>query len=183
MSRPDLFLDSSVLFAGVVSASGASRALLLLAEAGSVTLTVSEQVLAGTKRAVARKVPRALVLYRHALRGTGLRIVGNPSKEHVEAHRDIIAHRAEVPIVVVAMQVKTDVLVTLNRRHFLDDRDASVRSGCASARQGTRWPGCGNAWPMVQNRQLRTGTPARLRLLPWQAALIFPRLFCSYSQD
>ena len=129
MSRPDLFLDSSALFAGVVSPNGAARALLLLAEAGLISVTVSEQVVAETERAVARKAPQALAYYREALRGTGLRIVRDPSPKEVEAHRDIVAHQADVPIVVAAMKASVDYLVTLNRRHFIDDPGVAARSG------------------------------------------------------
>lgn len=129
MPGPDLFLDSSALFAGVVSPSGAARALLLLAEAGLLTITISEQVVAETERAVARKVPRALAFYREALRSTGLRIVRDPSPEEVRAHDGIIAHRADVLIVVAAMQVETGYLVTFNRRHFIDDASVAARSG------------------------------------------------------
>ena len=129
MSGPDLFFDSSALFAGIVSASGASRALLLLAEAGLVSITVSEQVVAETERAVARKIPRALPNYREALRATGLRIVSNPSPKEIEAHKNIIRHQADVPIIVAAMKVQTDYLVTLNRRHFVDDPNVAARSG------------------------------------------------------
>jgi predicted nucleic acid-binding protein len=121
MPKPDLFLDSSALFAGVVSAAGASRALLLLAEGELILITVSEQVVTETEQAVARKVPRALLTYREALRSTGLRIVHDPSPQEVEAHRDIISHAPDVPIVVAAMQAGVDYLVTLNRRHFMDD--------------------------------------------------------------
>lgn len=129
MSSPDLFFDSSALFAGIVSASGASRALLVLAEAGQVAVTVSEQVVAETERAVARKIPRALPEFREAVRATGLRIARNPAPEEIASYADIIAHKADVPIVVAAMQVKTDFLVTLNRRHFLDDLSVAERSG------------------------------------------------------
>ncbi len=80
MSGPDLFFDNSALFAGIASASGASRALLLLAEAGQVSITISEQVVAETERAVARKIPRALPNCREALRATGQRIVGDPHR-------------------------------------------------------------------------------------------------------
>ena len=141
MPSPDLLFDSSALFAGIVSASGASRALLLLAEAGQVDITASEQVLAETERAVARKIPRTLPELREAIRATGLRIVRDPSPEEIEAYVDIIAHRADVPIVVAAMQVKTDYLVTLNRRHFLDDPAVADRS---KLRIGT--PGAALAW-------------------------------------
>lgn len=148
MSGPDLFFDSSALFAGIVSASGASRALLLLAEAGQVRITVSEQVVAETERAVARKIPRALPNYREALRATGLRIVGDPPPIGIEAHKDIITHQADVPIVVAAMQAKTDCLVTLNRRHFVDDPNVGAHSGL---RIGT--PGDALAWVRERLRQ------------------------------
>jgi len=141
MSKPNLFLDSSALFAGVVSASGASRALLLLTEAKLVTITISEQVLAETERALFRKAPRALPNYREALRSTGLCITRDPTPEQIETHKNIIAHDADMPIVVAAMQAKTDYLVTLNRRHFIDDPGVAARSGL---RIGT--PGDALAW-------------------------------------
>jgi hypothetical protein len=128
-SRPDIFLDSSALFAGVVSSGGAARALLLLGEMGLITITISEQVVAETEWTVARKVPQALAYYREALRSIGLRIVRDPSPEAVEAHRDIISHQADVPIVVAAMRTSVDYLVIFNRRHFVDDPGVAARSG------------------------------------------------------
>jgi predicted nucleic acid-binding protein len=141
MSSPELFFDSSALFAGIVSASGAGRALLLLAEAGQVSITVSEQVVAETERALARKLPRALPEFRGAVRATGLRIVRDPSPGEIERHLNIIPHRADVPIIVAAMQIKTDYLVTFNRRHFIDDPGVARR---AKLRIGT--PGDALAW-------------------------------------
>ena len=151
MTSPELFFDSSALFAGIISASGASRALLLLAEAGQVALTVSEQVVAETERAVARKIPRALPDFREAIRTTGLRIVRDPSPDEIEAYADIIAHRVDVPIIVATMRVKTDYLVTLNRRHFIDDPAVADRS---KLRIGT--PGNALAW--VRRTLAETGT-------------------------
>jgi len=141
MSGPDLFFDSSALFAGIISASGAGRALLVLAEAGQVIITVSEQVVAETERAVARKIPHALSDFREAIRATGLRIVPDPSPDEIEQYASVISHRADVPIVVAAIQAKTDYLVTLNRRHFIDDPAVAERS---KLRIGT--PGDALAW-------------------------------------
>ncbi len=129
MSKPDVFLDNSALFAGIVSAKGAARVLLVLAEAEVITVTVSEQVLAETERAVARKVPQGLSEYRKALRHTRLHIVRDPSPQEVMAHGDIIAHEADVPIVVAAMKADVGYLVTFNRRHFIDDLAVTTRSG------------------------------------------------------
>lgn len=150
MTKPDLFFDSSALFAGIVSASGASRALPVLAEAGQVAITVSEQVLIETERAVARKLPRALPDFREALRATGLRIVPVPTQAEIDAHVDIITHKADVPIVVAAIQAKTEYLVTLNRRHFIDDPTVAERS---KLRIGT--PGDALVW--VRRHLAETG--------------------------
>ena len=145
MPRPNLFLDSSVLFAGVVSSSGAARALLVLAEADSIAITISEQVVVETEQAVARKVPQALPYYRQALRITDLYIVHNPTPEDVALHGDIISHQADVPIVVAAMNARVDYLVTFNRRHFIDDPGVAARSGLPI---GT--PGDALAWVREQ---------------------------------
>jgi hypothetical protein len=96
---------------------------------GLITITVSEQGVTETERALARKVPRALVHYREALRSTGMRIVRDSPPELVETHEDIITHQADVPIVVAAMKAKPDYLVTHNRRHFIDDPSVAARSG------------------------------------------------------
>jgi predicted nucleic acid-binding protein len=141
MPETNLFFDSSALFAGVASRTGGARALLLLSEAGLVTISVSEQVIVETEQALARKAPQALAAFRQALRQTGLRIVRDPSRRAVLKHADIIAHAADVPIVVAAMQAEVDFLVTLNRRHFIDDSRVAERSGL---RIGT--PGDALAW-------------------------------------
>ena len=151
MPRPKLFIDSSALFAGVVSSGGAARALLLLAESEHLAITISEQVVAETERAIARKVPQALPYCREALRSTRLSIVRDPSPEEVQANKDIISHQADVPIVVAAMKAKVDYLVTLNRRHFIDDEGVAARS---KLRIGT--PGEALAW--VRDR-LAQGEP------------------------
>ncbi|MBX7235670.1 MAG: PIN domain-containing protein [Caldilineales bacterium] len=129
MPRFNLFLDSSALIAGVISSSGAARALLQFAEAGIIVITISEQVVVESERAIARKAPVALVFLRQTLRQTGLRIVPSPSAAEVASHADIIRDPTDVPIVVAAMSAAVDFLVTLNRHDFIDDPEVSVRSG------------------------------------------------------
>ncbi len=127
--RPRIFLDSSALFAGVVSSTGAARALLVLSEAQRLTVVISEQVIAETENALARKIPQALAAYRAALQAAHLQIVPNPSPEEIARHRNLIAHAADVPIVLAAMHARVDFLATLNRRHFIDDPAVARRSG------------------------------------------------------
>jgi hypothetical protein len=141
LPHPELFFDASALFAGVVSSSGAARALLLLSEARAITIFVSEQVIVETERALARKTPTALPSYRQALRASGIRIVKDPSPAEVAAAQGMIAHAPDLPILVAAIKARTGFLVTLNRRHFMDDPVVAERSGL---RIGT--PGDGLAW-------------------------------------
>lgn len=147
MPKSKLFFDSSALFAGIVSSTGAARALLVLAEAGHLEILVSEQVIAETENALARKVPKALPDFRQALRSTNLTIIRNPSRTEIRQYQDIIAHPADVPIVVAAMKAQVDFLVMLNRRHFIDDPQVSIRS---SLRIGT--PGDALEW-FRENRE------------------------------
>ena len=129
MPEINLFLDSSALIAGIVSANGAARVLLLLAEGGQIVVTISEQVLVETERVIARKVPIALSDLRRAILASQAQIVRDPLSDEVRAHPDLISHPADIPIVLAAMQAKVDYLVTLNRKHFIDDPEVARKSG------------------------------------------------------
>lgn len=97
--------------------------------------------MAETEHALAKKAPRALPLYRELLRTAHPRIAPDPSPDEAAAHAGIIAHPPDVPIVVAALREHVDFLVTLNRRHFIDDPEVARRSGL---RIGT--PGDALAW-------------------------------------
>jgi predicted nucleic acid-binding protein len=124
-----LFLDSSVLVSGVISAEGASRVLLLLAETGHIKAIILEQVLAESERAIARKVPRALNDFRQAILASRVQIVRDPAADEVSENLELISHAADVPIVLAAMRAQVDYLVTLNRVHFIDDPGVAQKSG------------------------------------------------------
>jgi len=145
MSKLNLFLDSNALFAGIASETGAARVLLLLAESEHINLTISEQVVAETERAIAKKVPQALNDLRQAILASKTRIVRDPSLDEVMQHLDLISHSADVPIILAAMQDKVDYLVTLNRKHFMDDPGVAQRT---RLRIGT--PGKALSWVRKQ---------------------------------
>jgi hypothetical protein len=145
VGRPELFFDSSALFAGVASATRASRALLMLAEAGTVHISVCEQVIVETERALARKAVGALPYYREAVRTSGLRILRDPLPAEIVAFAGLTSHEPDIPILVAAIKAKTGFLVTLNRKHFIDDPQVAARAGI---RIGA--PADGLAWVRAQ---------------------------------
>lgn len=145
MSRPELFFDSSALIAGIASRTGGARALLDFGEAGVVTILASEQVIAETERAIARKLPGHVRVARELIRSAGVRILRDPQPVELEPYRDFIAHGADLPILVSAIKAQAGFLVTLNRRHFLDDPEVARKS---KLRIGT--PGDALAWVRTQ---------------------------------
>ncbi len=141
MSKANLFLDSSALFAGIISSSGAARALLLLAESDQITITLSEQVVAETERAVARKVPQALADLRAAILASKAQIVQDPAPEKVHENLHLISHHVDVPILLAAMKANVDYLITHNGVHFIADPGVALE---ANLRIGT--PGDALHW-------------------------------------
>ncbi len=141
MPKIDIFLDSSALIAGIVSAQGAARALLLLAEDEKILISVSEQVVAEVERNIARKAPKAVPFARELILAANIRILRDPRLTEVLEHQDWINHPADVPILVAAARARVDFLATLNTKHFIADPEVSRRSGL---RVGT--PGDALAW-------------------------------------
>jgi len=142
-----LFFDSSALIAGIISPSGAARALLLLSENKRLTITISEQVVVEVERSLARKAPAALPFAREMIREARMVIVNDPTPEELTARIDWISHTPDLPILVAAFKARVDFLVTLNTRHFLDDPSVAEKS---RLRIGT--PGDALKW--VRDRML-----------------------------
>lgn len=121
VKRWRVFVDTSALIAGVVSATGAAREVLRLAEAGVIQVVVSRQVLTEADRNLAAKLPSLLDDYHLLLRHLTPVIVEDPSPEAVQEAARVI-HRNDAPILAAAKQAGVDYLVTWNTRDFHADR-------------------------------------------------------------
>ena len=126
--RPRVFLDTSALLAGLASPRGASNAILALAEAGLLTLVVSEQVLVEAERNLQEKLRKAIPEYRRFLAACSVTTIPDPSAADV-ANAEAIIHTKDAPILRAAMDAQVDYLVTLNRKHFLGNPEVTRRSG------------------------------------------------------
>ena len=118
MAKPELFFDTSALFSGMISPTGAARALLLLAEAGLVNLTISMQVTIEMERTLTSKAPNVISKYRNVIKDAGIQIVANPSRTESATFEAIIPHLEDAPILAAAVACNTDFLVTHNTKHF-----------------------------------------------------------------
>lgn len=112
-----IFVDANVLIAGADSRSGASNAVLKLAEMRLIQFVVSRQVLDEAERNLRKKLPRALPNFATQMAQLNLEIVPDPPKEEVEWCESIIEAK-DAPILAAAIHVRPDRLLTLNTRDF-----------------------------------------------------------------
>ncbi|MBI4227080.1 MAG: putative toxin-antitoxin system toxin component, PIN family [Candidatus Omnitrophica bacterium] len=112
-----VFLDTNVLVSGVLSRTGASAAILDLAEAEEILAVVSRQVLVEADRVFSAKFPHLLERYRLFIKNLAPLLADDPTPHAVkEAAQAIDADDA--PILAAAKHARVEYLVTLNTRHF-----------------------------------------------------------------
>ncbi len=136
---PRVFVDSSVLIAGVLSPSGGARAILVLAEAEVLTVVISQQVQVECERVLQTKAPLALAPYHEALRAIPFEVCVDPTPEQVERAAQSI-DIDDASILDAAIATAPDYVASLDRKHFLQP-EVAQRSGL---RIGT--PGDFVAW-------------------------------------
>lgn len=121
-ARPDLFLDTSTLFAAIWSTAGGGRMVLKLGEAEAVQLWVSSQVLTELENVLRRKAAKALGNLTLILNRSGVKIVPPPEPKFLAASQDVLSYQPDAQILAAAWSARCDYFVTLDRKHFLDNQ-------------------------------------------------------------
>lgn len=121
-----VFADSSILIAGAGSRTGASRAVLTMAEIGLFKLVVSQQVLEECDRNLNKKLPAALPIFTQLLAAIDPEIVPNPPLSESERWTTIIEAK-DAPILAAAVLAKVDRMLSLNTKDFTPE--VAMQSG------------------------------------------------------
>jgi predicted nucleic acid-binding protein len=121
-----VFVDANVLIAGADSRSGASNAVLKMAEVGLFQIVVSKQVLDEAERNLRKKLLRALPNFAAQMAHLHLEILPDPTLEQIELWKDVIEAQ-DAPILCAAVVGNVDRFITLNTRDFAPD--VAQRSG------------------------------------------------------
>jgi len=121
-----IFADSSVIIAGVGSASGASRAVLILADLGFFKLVISPLVLEESRRNIAKKLPAFMPVFTDLIATIQPQVVVNPSVEECQRWITIIEAK-DAPIIAAAISAKVNRLLTLNTKDFT--AEVAARTG------------------------------------------------------
>ena len=112
-----VFFDASVLFAAAYSAIGYARDLIVAAIQVRVALAVSAFAVLETRRNLAAKSPRALVVFDEFCATTPLEYIEPPNDLVREASRIVAARDAA--IVAGAVFANADYLASYDRKHIL----------------------------------------------------------------
>jgi hypothetical protein len=117
-TRPRIFIDADVLFAGAAGPTeyGASLVVLRMAEITLLDAIVSRQVIVEAERNLRAKLPRALPTF-NLLVDRCLDIVEDPTRDDLREYEGL-ADVKDLPILVAAIRHDCPWLVTYNTRHF-----------------------------------------------------------------
>jgi predicted nucleic acid-binding protein len=120
-----VFFDSDVMIAGSASASGASFALLHLAELGLIKGYVSSQVLEECRRNLAEKLPDAVVPFEKIVERCVTVWTASPD-EYLLSLASNQAEKKDVSILASALETKARFLVTFNVKHYWTNSTAKI---------------------------------------------------------
>jgi len=116
-AKPCVFLDTSFLFAAVLSETGGSRLILKLGESGTVGLWVGSRVL---QEAAENKALFVLLLDR-----AKVSVGPEPDGTALAQARTVIDYPPDARIAAEALAVDADYLMSLDRMHLVGKPRAS----------------------------------------------------------
>lgn len=117
--RIRVFLDTSVLFAAVLSPEGGSRMVLKLGEAGVVELLVGPTVLAEIDDVVTRKASESRPLLALLLDAARVEVGPAPSRKLMASARRLVAHAGDAAVLAEALAARAEWLLSHDKRHLL----------------------------------------------------------------
>ena len=125
---PRIFADASVLVAGAGSRTGASRAVLVMAEIGLYRLVVSRQVLDEAERNLRKKLPAALPVFAELMMAINPEVVPDSGLEEVIRWQSVIEPK-DAPILAAAVAASPDRFLTLDVKDFIEPTHVAEKSG------------------------------------------------------
>ncbi len=120
-----IFVDANVLIAGADSRSGASNAVLALAEVGLFKLVTCRQALDEAERNLRKKLPRALPNFTVQMAQLSLEVSPAPEDEAIRQWVNIIEAKY-APILAATFLARPDRFLTLNTRDFTPEVAAAT---------------------------------------------------------
>jgi len=114
-----VFLDTSVLFAAVHSATGGARLILKLGEVEAVSLWVGPWVLKEAKEVVGRKSPKSKAHFALLLDRSRVQVGEDPRESTLHQAQSVIEYLPDAQLVAEALALEVDYFVSFDRKHLV----------------------------------------------------------------
>jgi predicted nucleic acid-binding protein len=124
-AEPRVFLDTSVLFAAVLSETGGSRLILKLGESGAVGLWVGSRVLKEAEAVLNRKAAQSKSTFALLLDQAEVSVGPSPDQAALSQARAVVTYPSDAHILGEALAAEVDYLVSLDRKHLVGNPRAS----------------------------------------------------------
>lgn len=126
-TAPRIFIDTSVIIAGVGSRVGASHAIMALAELGLLRPVVCPYVMDEAERNIQRKTPEAVPRYREVRANIAWELVPDPTLDQVKTWIGVIVPK-DAPVLAAAVIAQPHRLVTLDTKDFIEPPQVAAQS-------------------------------------------------------
>jgi len=121
-----VFLDTSVIFAAVLSKTGGARKLFHLGESEVLHLIVGPTVLRQADEVVRRKVPASVPTLAQLLSIGRVETAPISTKKQLELARALVRYPPDARVLAEAIRGNPDWFVTHDKEHFLRMRNDTV---------------------------------------------------------
>jgi len=116
---PEIFLDTSVIIAAVMSPNGGARLLFHLAQAGTIQLLVGSGVLEEADEVMRRKAPELLGLLAQLLDEAGIEIRQPPTTAQQIKAQSLLSYLPDANVLAQAISANPDWFVSHDKEHFV----------------------------------------------------------------
>ncbi|WP_170199099.1 PIN domain-containing protein [Litorilinea aerophila] len=114
-----MFLDTSVIFAAILSPQGGARMVFRLGESGLVHLWIGRQVLRECEAVVQRKAAPTLPDLALLLHTAGVQVGPEAGANHLEDAKRLVAYLPDALVLAEALETQPDWFLTHDHQHFL----------------------------------------------------------------
>lgn len=122
LAKAKIFLDTSVIFAAVFSPDGGSRLLFRLGEADLLDIWVGKSVIREADEVVRRKASHTLPDLAILLDIVHVSTGRAPGIRELKKANELVNYPPDVQVLAEALMVAPDWFITLDRKHFLENR-------------------------------------------------------------
>lgn len=116
---PEIFLDTSVIIAAVMSPTGGARLLFHLAQTGTVKLLVGRGILEESEEVMRRKAPESLGLLAQLLDEAGIEICKFSTSAQQKKAQSLLRYSPDAHVLAQAISANPDWLVSHDKEHFI----------------------------------------------------------------